>query len=259
MLRRAAADFVEWLPRSVRQSIKARHFGKLLARDLAALDPDLRATNRLVGSGDNVLDVGANVGVWTHHLSNLVGPTGFVWSFEPVPETCALLRLNIARFRLANAVAIERAVSDSDAILQMSVPRDARGILNHHLARIEAAPDLTSFLVQSTRLDSWFALTGEPRVSFVKIDTEGHELGCIRGMLRLLSRCYPALCVEVSFDLDDPGSDGSLLERELQEHHYRAYLWTGESFRLRRKSERTTNYFFLRDEHLRGPEQGAGR
>jgi FkbM family methyltransferase len=259
VLRRVAADLMDWLPRPVRHSFKARHYGRLLARELSTLDQDLCGCTALVRSGDNVLDIGANVGVWTHHLARLVGQSGRVWCFEPVPETCALLRSNIARFGLGNARVIEKAASDSERTLQMSIPRDARGIANHHLARIAASDESNSFPVQCTRLDAWLAEIGEPSISFLKIDTEGHELACIRGMQNLLSLSHPSVCIEVWSDLDIPGSDGWVIEKMLRERGYRAYLWTADGFQLRAPNQRSTNYFFLREEHLRRPDTPARR
>ena len=244
------ADVVERLPQRLRLSIKARHYARLLSRDLLDRDPDLHGVRLLVGAGENVVDIGANVGVWTHYLSQLVGQNGRVWSFEPIPETFALLRRNVERFDLGNVVAIDRAVSDEDVTVSMSVPRDSRGVRNYHLARMGLTRNSPSFQILSVRLDSWFVGAGEPRVTFVKIDTEGHELACIRGMSLLLARCLPSLCVEVSSDLDNPASDGSRLESTLKVHGYETHLWTGTSFRPRCRGERRTNYFFLRREHL---------
>src|SRR6266851_5548853 len=233
MLRRVAADFIETLPRPLRLGLKARHYARLLRHGLVDRDPDLRATRLLVHLGEQVLDVGANIGVWTHALSTAVGQEGLVWSFEPVPETFALLRLNVERFGLRNVVPIDRVISDEDTILKMSVPRDARGVRNYHLARVGPMRNSPSFQVSSVRLDSWFIGAGQPRVTFVKINTEGHELACIRGMLSLLAQCLPALCVEISSDLDDPYSDAAQIEGILRTRGYEPHLWTGTSFKPR--------------------------
>ena len=250
VLRRAAADLIERLPPSLRVSIKAHHYARILGHNLLGRDPDLRTIQQLVRPGEQVLDLGANVGVWTHALSAVVGPTGRVWSFEPIPETFALLRLNVERFGLGNVVPIDRAVSDEDTTLLMSVPRDSRGVRNYHLARVGTSRNSPSFQVLSVRLDSWFIGAGRPRVTFVKIDTEGHELACIRGMSLLLAQCLPALCVEMSSDLDDPSSDAAQIDGILRTHGYEAHLWTGTSFKPRQNGECAVNYFFLRREHL---------
>ncbi len=250
MFRRTLAALVERTPRRLRLSIKAHHYAQLLRQDLVHRDWDLAATQLLVRPGTHVVDVGANVGVWTHFLSRLVGHTGRVWSFEPIPETFALLRANIERFRLGNVVLIDRAVSDADTRVSMSVPKDSRGVRNYHLARVGQTSSSFCFQISSVRLDSWFIEAGEPLVTFVKIDTEGHELACVRGMSLLLSRCLPAFCVEVSSDLDDPSSEGAQLQAILRDLKYGTYVWRDGYFESRRTDERAINYFFLRREHL---------
>lgn len=42
---------------------------------------------RMVALGDVFYDVGANAGNFSLHASRIVGPTGGVIAFEPVPET----------------------------------------------------------------------------------------------------------------------------------------------------------------------------
>ena len=50
-----------------------------------------------VSEGDWVLGVGANIGHYTMKLSALVGPSGRVIAFEPVPATFELLAANAAK------------------------------------------------------------------------------------------------------------------------------------------------------------------
>ena len=97
-------------------------------------------------------------------------------------------------------------------------------------------------------------------VSFVKLDTEGHELACIRGMSLILERCFPSLCIEVSSDLDDPASNGSRLEGYTENARLRnvqvdwnvistSAAWGAECKLL----------FFCAEEHLPDPEGDAKR
>jgi FkbM family methyltransferase len=251
MLKRSVVDVLERLPEQLRRNLKARHYAHLLSHDLVGRDPDLYGLRLLVKNDDNVVDIGANVGIWTHYLAQLVGPEGRVWSFEPVPETFALLSLNVQRFDLKRVVVINQAVSDSETMMPMSVPRDSRGIRNYHLARIGLVPNSSAFQISAVRLDSWFLRAGKPQITFVKIDTEEHELACIRGMSLLLDSCRPSLCVEISSDLDDSASDGSQLESLLKVRGYETYIWIRDSFQVRPRGERRTNYFFMQPEHFR--------
>ena len=53
---------------------------------------DFQAMSHLVRAGDIALDVGAYIGFYSVFLSQLCGPPGRVWAFEPVPGTYRRLR-----------------------------------------------------------------------------------------------------------------------------------------------------------------------
>jgi hypothetical protein len=59
--------------------------------------PELsRITSAIVQAGDQVVDVGANFGWYSVLLSSEVGPTGHVFSFEPMEETYNRLCHNLS-------------------------------------------------------------------------------------------------------------------------------------------------------------------
>ena len=82
---------LRYLPEPLLQSIKARHYARMLRSFTIDQEPDLKLVQHLVKPGDTVLDVGANFGVYTRVLSQLVGPAGRVISVEPVPQTFSIL------------------------------------------------------------------------------------------------------------------------------------------------------------------------
>lgn len=56
-------------------------------------EPELDLIAFAVRPGDEVLDLGANYGFYTYHLSRAVGAQGHVYAFEPVPFTNRTLAL----------------------------------------------------------------------------------------------------------------------------------------------------------------------
>ena len=56
-----------------------------------ASDPALKLAKRLVHEGQTVVDVGADLGVYSSNFAALVGPSGRVHAFEPNPARHALL------------------------------------------------------------------------------------------------------------------------------------------------------------------------
>lgn len=208
-------------------------------------EPDLRLLPMLVGSGDLVLDVGANYGIYTRHLSELVGAEGRVVALEPIPVTCSVLRKNVERHEWTNVDVRQLAASDCDCELTMIVPEYPSGGENLYMARVdEVVPPENErrFTVRGQTLDS---LTEDEEAwpSFIKIDVEGHELSALRGAARTLRECHPALLVELA-----PRTRQEVREF-LHAYGYREYVLndgeleiiTGSSIR------RGPNHLFLAD------------
>jgi len=61
--------------------------------------------------GDTVVDVGANIGLFTLAAWERCGPTGTLYAFEPIPAVFEVLERNIRRHRLANVHAWCRGLS----------------------------------------------------------------------------------------------------------------------------------------------------
>src|SRR5690349_660704 len=56
-------------------------------------EPELELVPHAVRSGDTVIDIGANFGLYAYHLARAVAPRGKVYCFEPIPFTAATFRL----------------------------------------------------------------------------------------------------------------------------------------------------------------------
>lgn len=182
------------LPRTWQNELKRLQFrheirkGNFLTdeREFAMLD-------QWVSEGDWVIDIGANIGHYTVRLSSLVGPSGRVLAFEPVPETFELLAANVARAPNQNVTLLNAAASDSTATVGMSIPSFDTGLKNFYMAHVTAGQG--ELQIMTLAVDS---LAIANRVSMVKIDAEGHEMAVLEGMKDLLQRDRPVLVVEDS-------------------------------------------------------------
>lgn len=191
MLKRLASH----LPLTLQQELKRLHFRRLIRRGVfttaEAHDTEFPRLAEWVRAGDWVLDVGANVGNYTARMSELVGPTGRVVSFEPVPETFELLVSNVAQLRHRNVTLLNLAASDAIGARSMSIPVLANGLENRYMAQITDTPGDLNIL--SVPIDS---LQLPQPIRLVKVDVEGHELPALKGMADLLRRDCPRLIVE---------------------------------------------------------------
>lgn len=169
-----------------------------------------------VREGDWAVDVGANVGQYTKRLSDLVGRSGRVFAFEPVPATFALLAANAERFAHANVSLFNAAVSARLDVMGMAIPRFSTGLVNYYEAHLTQTPD-SGVQVLTLPLDS---LNIEHPVALVKIDAEGHEAHVLAGMWALIDRFKPVLIVETG---------PTALIDDLKRHGYRADRAPGSS------------------------------
>lgn len=183
-----------WLPQSWQRSLKRTHYARQIRRgSFHANEPEVAHVRGLLQPGDWVIDVGANVGHYVALFSKLVGPTGRVLAYEPMPESFALLADNVLSLPIQNVTLLNLAASDSCREAKMLLPLWPNGLGNFYEAR------LTDATVGQTVLCGPVDFFDLPhRVALVKIDVEDHELEVLRGMTRLLERDHPHLIVEAN-------------------------------------------------------------
>jgi FkbM family methyltransferase len=222
---------LEYLPDSLLKIARSRHYLSSLKNYDVKTEPDLRACQSIVKPGDTILDVGANIGVYTRFCSEFVGPTGNVVSLEPIPETFSYLTNNVRSLKLNNVECLNVAASDHDGDAdRMSIPKYSKGGANLYEAKLSPEGDIA---VKTAKLDTLFSNLNP---TFIKCDVEGHEVACIHGALLLIQRCRPKWMVEVS------NPETFELFRSL---NYEAFYYDGSDFRAFDPGRESANYFFL--------------
>ena len=176
------------VPPPLRSSLRSLHHTRQIARGrFRSPEPEWDRLPEWLGEGDTALDVGANVGHFTCRMSELVGATGRVVAFEPVPDTFAALATNVKSFRHANVTLVNAAVGDATAAVGLSVPNRADG---SYLAHVSDDGPLRCLCLSVDALH----LPGP--VKLVKIDAEGYEPKVLAGMRGLLGRDRPTVILE---------------------------------------------------------------
>jgi FkbM family methyltransferase len=143
---------------------------------------EMRALEKLLKQEDLAIDGGANFGIYSRRMAELVGEKGLVLSFEPLPFLCDFMRKDINQ---ENIRIIPKALSNKNQELTLFIPYIGKGLLEPALASVEplAMPALEQ-IVECVKLDDH---TDEGRkVSFIKIDVEGHEMQALSGGERTL-------------------------------------------------------------------------
>jgi FkbM family methyltransferase len=128
-----------------------------------------------------VVDVGANVGVYTALAMHLTGGNGTVVAIEPHAESRQFLRSTIkANSAAGTAVHVfDCAASDRDGTTQLFV--NPHNKADNRLYRSEATPSAQSASVQLRTIDGVLNELNVHRVDILKIDVQGSELSAIAG------------------------------------------------------------------------------
>jgi FkbM family methyltransferase len=176
------------------------------------LDPEDGAVSRPIVAGDYeahllpafkqyckpgmvVVDIGANVGLYTMLASTLVGPSGRVVSIEPSSENCRLILLSLAANQVRNVEVLPLALDRARGWSNLSghfgsngglVPTDAANVASGRCEIVATFP-----------LDDLV----EGRVDFLKIDVEGAEGRVVAGAQRILETWRPIVTTELSLEM----------------------------------------------------------
>ena len=167
------------------------------------------------------IDVGAHYGYYTV----LVGasyPNCRIIAFEPVPESCEILRRNMKLNQLKNVKVHNTALSNKNENMKFNIMEasDCSGFHKNPISRVRKVVEL-----EAATLDS--VITEVPEVPVViKVDTEGHEICALEGMDRILKHAVDVKLI-VEFNpkcLRSAGYEPSALLRRILEFGFEIYF-----------------------------------
>ena len=153
---------------------------------------------RIVRTGDSVLDIGAHVGYYTCLFARLVGPSGKVVAVEPHPENFRLLEKNTRRFQQVVRLNVAAGESEGEMILYDAMDSGNASLQLHKSRRemmvtkyseelykgsISGFP-VREYKVKVIPLDK--VLFGETKFRIMKIDIEGAECIALKGMPHIM-------------------------------------------------------------------------
>ncbi|HEY9696862.1 MAG TPA: FkbM family methyltransferase [Trichocoleus sp.] len=143
--------------------------------------------------GMTVIDVGANVGVYTFSAAQAVGELGRVIAIEPF-SYCVQCLEETKRINQLNQVTI-CAGAASDRVSKARLSLHSASELNEVIT--EETPQSGDFEeIDCFSLDSLIDQENLQRVDWLKIDAEGHEMKVLAGSDRLLRQFQPGILYE---------------------------------------------------------------
>lgn len=150
----------------------------------------------LVSSGMTVFDVGANIGNYSIFLSQLVGPYGKVYSFEPTSSTFRQLLRRFQEFNCSNIYAFQKAIFSENKQIELNeFPEEYSSWNSLGFPKMLDPEDRTAYvpivhteIVEAITLDRFCQQNQIETIHYLKIDVEGAESDVLKGALELLKR-----------------------------------------------------------------------
>lgn len=155
----------------------------------------------LISRDGIILDLGANIGVTSYHLSKKF-PRSTIFSFEPLQLNMDTLRRIKKKFKLKNVQEYELAVGDKEGTIEMVMPV-IKNVPMHGLSHV-VHPDNNEFNegnkydVKMIRLDNFDKLTKTSNdIVAMKIDVENFEYFVLKGGENLIAKHKPIIYCEL--------------------------------------------------------------
>lgn len=143
----------------------------------------VEAIKKFLKKGDTFIDVGASIGYITAVALNIVGETGQVHSFEPVPRFFDKLK----KFATVNSkyklVLNQYALSDKSGMSGINITSVSNIGWNTMVPGFMSEETIRETIEVSTgRLDDYIKEKALKNISVIKIDTEGFEFPVLKGL-----------------------------------------------------------------------------
>lgn len=147
-------------------------------------------------AGGTILDIGANVGLYTAACAHAAGDRGRLIALEPGPMTFRKLTQTCALLELTNVTLLQVAAGRASGTALLVNGRSKRDV-HQHLADARPHDAEDGLRVESRRLDDVCG-PDAGAVTLMKIDVEGHELEVLEGAERILANGSVQVIVEFS-------------------------------------------------------------
>ena len=170
-------------------------FGRFEHNELKVLEE--RVFNKIDCSNSTCLDIGANIGIMTYHLSKKF-PNKTIFSIEPMPNNLLVLHKIIAYFDLKNVIVKPLALGQQKEEVEMVLPMKGKvkmqglaHVVHHSIIEWNEGEKIK---VQCETLDALFLDTP---ISGIKMDIENFEYFALRGGAELLKKYHPVVYLEL--------------------------------------------------------------
>jgi FkbM family methyltransferase len=183
--------------------------------------------DRVLKPGMVVMDVGANLGIYTIFSAAKVGRSGLVVSIEPSSREYRRLQENCALNHYSNVTALKVGVSDHQGEARLQVARDDHAGHNTLGSFVYSNTLLeTEEVIRVETLDAILRSQKLDHVDLIKMDIEGAEEKALLGAKYILKSIRPVIlfeCQELTLKLQ--GASPDRIQEYLRAFDYQLYAF----------------------------------
>jgi len=164
---------------------------------------ELYFIQKIVKSGDTVLDIGANLSYYSYFLAKKIGKKGHLFAVEPIPLFADIWTRNMRKYNNQPTKLFNCALGneEKDEVV-MSIPI-VNGVVRHGLTKVDGQGDekwgrLMEFKVPMHIGDSILEKENITKLHYIKCDVEGYEQFVIPSLEKTIVAHKPLIQIELN-------------------------------------------------------------
>lgn len=151
----------------------------------------------LVKEGDVVLDVGANVGLYSLLAAEIIGNEGKVYAIEPAQLAFSALVQNVEVNKYKDIIKpFNIALSNHNGFIEMEIPKTTLNSFKDKDAFAYINIDAENGSIEAIKLDDFIYTHKIEKTDIIKMDIEGAELLCFKGATNFFKNNKPIILFE---------------------------------------------------------------
>lgn len=155
----------------------------------------------LIPEGTAVLDIGANIGIMSVHISRSIKNVK-LYSFEPMPSNIFTFKRIVDHFKLSNIQLFEMALGNREGEVEMVMPivnsvrmQGLSHVIHNSISENNEGERMRVPLKMLDNID--VLMNSVQRVSAIKIDVENFEYFVLDGAKKLIEKNKPVVYAEL--------------------------------------------------------------
>lgn len=181
---------------------------------------ELLTLNTFLKKGNTILDIGANIGLYSLYASKIVGEQGRIISFEPFKQNYHSFSNNIALNNFINIQLEKKAVGIENGSIKLYYNQDEQ---NLGMVSTQFVENAICEEVSVISIDEYIEENKINQVDFIKIDIEGHEFKALQGMRNTLLKYKPTILIEI-LEENNSADNNEYVHRFLVDLGYHKYF-----------------------------------